>query len=324
MMLLFKLVPLLSRKACYNLAGWVGALVARLDRRGFRVAVSNLEAAFGDTYTSAQRVEIARESYQHFARTMFDLFWSPRLNAENFSRYVEFPQLEIAREHIQASPAYIVGAFHYSNFEWLSLAYGWYDMRSTITAQEFKNPLLDAFFHQLRTRSGHTIVSRAGAVMQLHRVLRKSGRVALLVDTTLQAHHPTVVIECFGLKTMITVAHAWLQRRTGVSIVPTYCEPLGDGRYRINIIAKIEPQEDATHREIAQMVWDAFEPVVRKNPAPWLWMYKHWRYNPMAAGERYPFYAQESPAFEQVAARDNYAPLDRAALPQVVPVATSR
>ena len=39
--------------------------------------------------------------------------------------------------------------------------------------------------------------------------------VALLVDTTLPPHHPTVVIECFGLKTIITVAHAWLQERTG-------------------------------------------------------------------------------------------------------------
>jgi hypothetical protein len=71
--------------------------------------------------------------------------------------------------------------------------------------------------------------------------------------------------------------------------------------------------EGATHQQIAQACWDAFEPVVRRNPAPWLWMYKHWRYKPMAAGRPYPFYAQESPFFEQVAARPNYAKLDRAA-----------
>jgi Kdo2-lipid IVA lauroyltransferase/acyltransferase len=30
---------------------------------------------------------------------------------------------------------------------------------------------------------------------------------------------------------------------------------------------------------------------VRKNPAPWLWMYKHWRYLPANADRPYPFYA---------------------------------
>ena len=123
-----------------------------------------------------------------------------------------------------------------------------------------------------------------------------------------------MVIECFGLKTIVTVAHAWLQRRTGVPIIPVYCEPLPDGRYRLVARPKVQPPGDATHQEIAQMCWDAFEPVVRRNPAPWLWAYKHWRYRP--AGESgYPFYAQASPAFDQIASRPNYAPLDRSLLP---------
>ena len=37
-----KVVPLLSRKACYRLALLLGSLGAMLDRRGRRVALSNL------------------------------------------------------------------------------------------------------------------------------------------------------------------------------------------------------------------------------------------------------------------------------------------
>ena len=47
-------------------------------------------------------------------------------------------------------------------------------------------------------------------------------------------------------------------------------------------------------------------------------MYKHWRYRPMGATD-YPFYSQESPAFEQIAARPDYAKLDRGALPGAEP-----
>jgi len=51
---------------------------------------------------------------------------------------------------------------------------------------------------------------------------------------------------------------------------------------------------------MAQACWDQFEPVVRKNPGPWLWMYKHFRYRPLAANPgTYPFYANVSLDFER-------------------------
>ena len=309
-----KIVPLLSRTACYQLGGLAGALAAAFDRHGRRVSLSNLEAAFGDELSPARRAQIVRESYQQFARTMLDLFWSPRLSSETLCKYVEFEGVERAAAEIAPTNSCIVGTFHYGNFEWLGLATGWIGYPCAITTQEFKNPLLDAFFIKLREQSGHTVVEREGAIIRLYKTLRKKGRVALLVDTTLAPHHPTVVIECFGLKTIVTVAHAWLQDRTGVPIIPVHCEPLPAGRYRVVAHPKVELREGATHQEIAQACWDAFEPVVRRNPAPWLWMYKHWRYKP-AGASGYPFYAQESWAFEQIASRPNYEKLDRSQSP---------
>jgi len=306
-----KVVPLLSRNACYEFAGVVGRLVATLDRAGRRVALSNLEAAFGEEFSPARREQIVRESYQHFARTMLDLLWSPRLSQENFRDYIEFQNVERSVADIAPSNSCVVGTFHYGNFEWLGLATAWLGYPCDITTQEFKNPLLDSFFQKLREQSGHVTVSREGAIIRLYKTLRKKGRVALLVDTTLPPHQPTVVIKCFGLKTIVTVAHAWLQERTGVPLVPIYCEPLPGGRYRVVTLPTLRPAEGATHEEIAQACWDAFEPIVLKNPAPWLWMYKHWRYKPTGAQRAYPFYAHESLAFDQIAARPNYAKLDR-------------
>lgn len=313
-----EIVPLLSRETCYRLAGTAGNLAARLDTRGRRVALANLEAAFGESLSTAEREKIASESYQHFARTMLDLFWSPHLNAQNYRDYIEFENVEQTRADIAPSNSCIVGAFHYGNFEWLSLASSWLGFPSAVTTQEFKNPLLDDVFRKLREQSGHTMVEREGAIIRLYKTLRKKGRVALLVDTTLPAHHPTVVIECFGLKTMITVAHAWLQDRTGAPIIPVHCEALPGGRYKVVSHPKVQLPKGATHQEIAQACWDVIEPVIRRDPAPWLWMYKHWRYRPTGASG-YPFYAQRSPEFEQIASRPNYAKLDRTVIVPIEP-----
>jgi lauroyl/myristoyl acyltransferase len=306
-----KLVPLLSRNACYQLGGIAGALAAVVDRRGRAVALANLQAAFGSELTAREREKIARDAYQHFARAMLDLFWSPRLTRENFRRYIELSGVEESRSEMGPGGSCIFGVFHYSNFEWLGLSYAWLGFNAAIVAEELKNPLLDEFFAELREQSGHEIVPRQGAIVRLYKVLRKRGRIALFVDTTLPAHHPTVVIECFGLKTMITVAHAWLQEQTGAPLIPAYCEPLPGGRYRLVALPKVTVRPGATHQEIAQACWDSFAPIVRRNPAPWLWMYKHWRYKPVDARRPYPFYSQESPFFEQIASRPNYEKLDR-------------
>jgi hypothetical protein len=47
----------LSRKACYRLALLLGSLGAMLDRRGRRVALSNLRVAFGDELSSERRAQ---------------------------------------------------------------------------------------------------------------------------------------------------------------------------------------------------------------------------------------------------------------------------
>src|SRR3954468_19147160 len=84
-----KLIPLCSRKVCYHFALTASAVISFLDRPRYHVALSNLEAALGDRFSRAEQRKIVRQSFQHFARTMVDLLWSPRLTQQNFSRYIE-------------------------------------------------------------------------------------------------------------------------------------------------------------------------------------------------------------------------------------------
>jgi lauroyl/myristoyl acyltransferase len=294
-----KIIPLLSREACYRLGQIIGALAAKFDRRNHRVALSNLEAVFGDTLSPARRVEIARESYQHFARTVIDLFWSPSLTKENYSRYIDVENLELVQEEMKAGHPIIFACCHYSNFEWVAIAANFFGVQSALVTQEFKNPLLDAIFVSLRESSGQRVIPRAGAVFQLYKTLHRRGHVAILTDLTIPAQLPTVAIDVFGMKTSVTFAHAWAHRRVGATVINVHCEPLPDGRYRIVFHPRIHFPAEASFQEMAQACWDRFEPFVRANPAPWLWMYKHWRYRPATADPAdYPFYSNVSPAFE--------------------------
>ena len=295
-----KVIPLCSRKACYRIAHAAGALLSLVDRQRYEVALSNLEAAFGDSLSSQQRRQIVRESFQHFARTMIDLLWSPRLTQKNFSQYIELENFEEIARETGPERSLMIACYHYSNFEWLSLACGFLDLKGTIISQEFKNSSLDPIFKRLREQSGHQLVPRERGITRLYKVLRRKGRTAMLVDLTVPPSQGAVAINCFGLETSVTSAHAWLHERTGVPIVPAHTEPLPDGCFRLVFHPKIETTAEMTSQQIAQACWDSFEPYVRKNPAPWLWMYKHWRYRPANPDRAYPFYSNFYRPFENM------------------------
>ena len=261
-----KLIPLCSRRACYHIAQAAGALLSFVDRRRYQVALSNLEVAFGDRFSPKERRKIARESFQHFGRTMVDLLWSPRLTQENFSQYIELENFEETARNTGPERSLMIACYHYSNFEWLSHACGFLDLKGTIISQEFKNASLDPIFKRLREQSGHELVPRERGIMRLYKVLRRKGRTAMLVDLTVPASQSAVAIDCFGLETSVTSAHAWLHERTGIPIVPAHTEPLPDGRYRLVFHPKIGPTAGMTHQQIAQACWNSFEPYVREKP----------------------------------------------------------
>lgn len=292
--------PLFPRRIVEAIGSSFGWLASFLDREGRAVALSNLEHAFGSTFTLAERKKIVRQSYRHFARAMTDLFWSPRLTAENFGELVEFAGLEQWSAALEDGKPVIWGCHHFSNFEWMATSVGLSGRRSVIMAQEFKNPLLDPTFIALREWGGHRVVTRQGSLLHLYRALRRGERVAIFADLTISAKIPSVVIDCFGMKRCVSFAQAWLHQRTGAPIINAHMEPLPDGRYRLVFHPPLQLRAGASAREIAQACWDQFEPVIRRDPAPWMWMYKHWRYRPEAADpDAYPFYANVSPHFEK-------------------------
>ena len=298
--LLAAIIPKLPRPLVVQFGRTAGSIAAYLDWPGRRVALSNLSAAFGDRFSAAESARITRRSYEQFAGTMIDLLWSPRVTAKNYRRLIDFVGWDEFARTVGPTGPCIIATCHYGNFEWFSLAAGYAGLRGTIISQEFKNSRLDPIFNQLRQQSGHQMVPREGAIVKLYKTLRRGGSVAILVDLTLHPRQPTVAIDCFGMKMSVTFAHAWLHRRTGLPIVPVHQEPLPGGRCRVVFHPKLEIPPDATDQQIAQLCWDQFEPIVRRDPAPWLWMYKYWRYRPTDASRDYPFYAETRPRFDEL------------------------
>jgi KDO2-lipid IV(A) lauroyltransferase len=300
LMVLFvaKIIPLLSRRGCYRLGGFLGACAATLDRPGRHVALSNLEAALGNQLSPRQRRTVNRQSYQCFLRAMLDLFWLPRLTKENFGEWMEVVGLDEVLASVAPGQGIIFTTFHYGNVEWAAQLIGLRGFRGITVALGFKNPLLGPIFARLRTHSGNELSPSKRAFLNMYKAVQRGRFIAVTCDDTIKPRDPCVAITCFGIKKCVTYAHAWLHQRTGAALVPIYCEPLRNGRYRYHFFPKLEFAKGTSIVEITQRCWDHIEPVVRQNPSPWTWRYKHWRYRLAGSPKPYPFYAESGPRFE--------------------------
>lgn len=300
---LYFAIPLLPRRFARALADAFGTLAFHLDGRGRRTALENLGVVFEGEKDAREIRLLARDSYRAFARTVIDQFWGSRLRPDNYGAYCDFETED--REAIDR--ALETGAIwvtpHYGNFEWIALIMGFNGFRFTIVAQDFRNASLTETYKKNRERSGHEVIPQRGAIIRLLKNLKRGGHAAFLTDLTIKPSKPATIIECFGRKTCVTAIHAELMKRTGLPVIPGICIPQPDGRYLLKGFKPLVFGPEDTEQTIAQACWDIFEPYIREHPAPWLWMYKHWRYLPEQPEVAYPSYSWRSPAFDEVLER---------------------
>lgn len=294
-------IPKLSRRTCMHIAYFIGTLAWTFDRRGRAVALANLECAFGDQYTPAQREDIAHKSYRNFARTMLDLFWMHRDWSKETGYESQFENFEALKERMVREKRGSVGlTIHQGNWEWSSMSFGLFGFANTVVAESFKNPRLTEIFRRLRQSSGQTLIPQENSLVRMLKVSKRGGGTGMLVDLNLAPSQAATVIEGFGMKMCVPLIHAVLAQRGNSILAPVVTIPNPDGTCQVRVNPAVEWPEGATLQEISQKCWDFFEPHIRARPEIWLWPYKHFRYKPRGTQKAYPHYSNESSKFEKL------------------------
>jgi KDO2-lipid IV(A) lauroyltransferase len=286
-----RVVPCLPRRLVLGLARWAGGVGFRLARRDRRIALANLDLAYGVALSSADKQRIVRESFVTFATTMLDGLWFSRRTAQRTARWVAFD--ESTAGLWPQGPLVLVTA-HFGNWEIMGLAGTARGYALASVAKPIRNPLVDRMLARLRTRTGQQIVPVRGAAKELLRVLKAKGKVALVLDQDTRPEEGGVFVEFFGVPAPMSSAAAHLALRVRAPIVPIFCRMRPDGTYVCYARQPLggdEPAE-ADPLRLTQAIARTFEAEIRSDPGQWLWMYKRWkRRAPGADPARYPFYA---------------------------------
>jgi KDO2-lipid IV(A) lauroyltransferase len=285
-------VPLLPRRALVAVARGLGRVAFRCAGRLRRIAVANLDAAYGDTLNNEQKQRIALSAFRMYARFFLDLFWFS-FRAE--SRVRRFFRFDASFEPYWKTKPAIVLTCHLGNWEMLGQALAIRGEPALSVAAPMKNPFVQFLLGLSRRATSRPVVGKQGVVRYLLRALRKDERVALLLDQNTMPRVGGEFTPFFGLPVPVSKTAAALAARTDAPIIFVYCIGEEDGGYRAFARPPLTENEAIErYGDVTSAVTRLAEDAVRAHPGEWGWMYKRWKYIPRGKPrDGYPFYALE-------------------------------
>ncbi len=276
------LLARLSRPVALALGRGFGAFWSDLDARHTAIAADNLRRAFPD-WDESRVLRTARSVYRHFGQVLFDILWLQNRPREATLALVEFEGGEHADRAIAAGRGVVYATGHLSNWEMHALAHSWARGPVGVVARPLDNPALDERLVAFRRQGGNTVIYKKRALVQVLRLLREGGGVAILMDQNVVAEEG-IFVPFFGRLAATTPVSAALAVKTGAALIPCHTETLPDGHYRMVYEAPLLLGGAATRQdEVARLTREMtarIEGWVRAHPEQWLWMHRRWKTEP--------------------------------------------
>lgn len=253
--------------------------VLRIRRR---VTLDNLSRAFPQA-SPAQRIAIARATYEHFGMVMAEYLRVPSSDlAEIFEAFVKVENAALLEKIQRAGNGGIFLTAHFGNWEYAGGWLGYQNIPMRVMVQEQSNPYVDRFFRACRERLHMPTVPRGRALRSYLQALKQGHFVVMLADQ--DAGREGVFLDFLGQKASTATGPARFHLKTGAPILlfMTYRDANEDLHMHIEELplpAGIIDKESAT-REIMQAYNRAIEKWIRKYPHHWFWMHRRWKTRP--------------------------------------------
>jgi len=246
-----------------------------------KLAVDNLRRAYPEK-SPAEIEEIALDMWGNMARLAVEYVFIDKLFDFDPERpgegRVEVDGIETFLRIREEQRPHIFFTGHIGNFEFLPVAAATFGLDVHVLFRAPNNPYIADYINETRKSvMGGLVPSRAGAALQLARILDDGGNVGALVD---QKFRNGVRTTFFGRECLTSPLIPKLTRQYECDVYPAHCIRLPGGRYRLEIGDKLVLPRDENGSvdvpRMAQQLNDITEQWVRKNPGQWMWFHRRW------------------------------------------------
>src|SRR5687768_6199347 len=278
-MALVRIVPL---PIALSIGRGLGTLMRLAARKRYRVALKNLDIAFGDTKTVEEKERIARECFKHFGMFAVESLKFSYMSQDEVERRLSVGEESMNEftELTSHGKGILLITGHLGNFE---IAGRWITARGYelfALARQARDRGTTDVMTQTRERMGIKVVTINQSLKPVLAGLKRNAIVAIICDKNAR----DVVVPFFGRPTGTVDGPARIALRMGAPMLFFYCVRDGKGHYDVRshghywAIPSGDMEADVirTMTEVNQRL----EEMIRLYPEQWLWFHNRWKSSP--------------------------------------------
>lgn len=259
-----------------------GGLAYWLDARHRRVALRNLELAFGPEKSPSEIRAIARENFRRLGENYCCAIKTADMTLEELRPHCEIVGVENIPPRVAGQPPTTVVAAigHFGNFE-LYARFGQFfpPYQCATTYRGLREPSLNRLLQSLRERSGCLFFERRTDADALKATMNRPGiMLGLLADQ--RTGKSGVMLPFLGRDCSTSTAPAVFALRYRCPLITGICYRIAPAKWRIEAGPQIPTRDGDGNRATADIMRDVnrfFEEAVRRDPANWFWVHDRWK-----------------------------------------------
>ena len=273
----------LPRHYALTLGSGLGYLLYFALKKRRRIALENLQIAFGDKISVDERAQICRRSFQQIGKTAIEFFRFPKLTFDNIWEEVTVEGKEHLVHALNQGKGAIVFLPHFGNWELLAPVYGaLIPDRAKAIAFPLKNRYLNALVSQYREHLSLKLITRRRAVKETLRALKQNYAVGFFADQN--AGREGVFVDFFGKPASAVRGPATLALKTGAPLLLSMDIRQPDDRHHVLITPAIDLEISGDLEQDVQtnttQILKILETYIQQYPDQWLWTHNRWKTQP--------------------------------------------
>ncbi|MFA5100717.1 MAG: lysophospholipid acyltransferase family protein [Candidatus Omnitrophota bacterium] len=266
----------------YEIANAFAVLVYFAGVKFRRVALQNLEAAFGREKSKAEIKKIARGCFISIVKSALELVTIVGKSPEFLQRRYELVNKEYLDKALAKGRGVILVSAHFGNFPVMIARLACEGYKAGAVMRPLKYERFERFLAAERDRFKiHTIKSipRKECVAQTIRSLRNNEAIFLPLDQNFGTGG--VFVDFFGRKAATATGPVVLAQRTRAALVPCFIIRQENNHHRIVFEPEMALVQGSTEQENirrnVQALTSIIELYIRRYPAEWAWIHRRWK-----------------------------------------------
>jgi len=241
-----------------------------------RLALRNLEIAFGQEKSKRELRRLLRHHFQRLGANLFCSLKIAVMPIDQLAKTVDIENLDAVHRHLRLGRPVVLVLSHLGNWELISqilprfIGY----VRNGTIYQKLGNRFIDEHVRKLRGRAGVEMFDRKEGFQKAIELLRGGGAIGILSDQ--HAGDQGLWTPFFGRLGSTSPLPALLAKRTGAVLIPMALYTNGVARWQLTV----EPALETRGESVESLTAKANEIIahqIRRAPEDWFWVHNRWK-----------------------------------------------